>query len=133
MTIERPIVVRSTARALFETDGVRTERVNRSASLVAEHDTLPKRHSFTSTVSSGTMGSNDENREQHLSHSVSDPAVSGESYILSLQYTGFRYYSTDQSSPAGPNERLETTDQQTHEPGQSTPSSSQGMLELKTG
>ena len=79
MAIERPIIVRNTPRALFELDGTRAERVARSASLVADPDMQQKRSSYTSTLSSGTMGSNDGDvREQHLTHSISDPALSGE-------------------------------------------------------
>ncbi|PIO64161.1 hypothetical protein TELCIR_14220, partial [Teladorsagia circumcincta] len=69
MLIERPIIVRSTPRPIFEADAGRAERVARSDS---------KRQSYASTASSGTMGSAEgDSRESRLHQSQPDPTIPG--------------------------------------------------------
>ncbi|KAK5986025.1 DHR-1 domain-containing protein [Trichostrongylus colubriformis] len=76
MLIERPIIVRSTPRPIFEADAGRAERVARSVSVVGDSDS--KRQSYASTASSGTMGSAEgDSRESRLHQSQPDPTIPG--------------------------------------------------------
>ncbi|KAK6028421.1 hypothetical protein OSTOST_05532 [Ostertagia ostertagi] len=101
MLIERPIIVRSTPRPIFEADAGRAERVARSVSVVGDSvrvayffvscsKHLPryslfaavmvdsKRQSYASTASSGTMGSAEgDSRESRLHQSQPDPTIPG--------------------------------------------------------
>ncbi|EYC06394.1 hypothetical protein Y032_0076g1034 [Ancylostoma ceylanicum] len=76
MLIERPIIVRSTTRPIFEADAGRAERIARSVSVVGDQDS--KRQSYASTASSGTMGSTEgDSRESRLHQSQPDPTIPG--------------------------------------------------------
>ncbi|VDO08956.1 unnamed protein product [Haemonchus placei] len=76
MLIERPIIIRSTPRPIFEADAGRAERVARSVSVVGDSDS--KRQSYASTASSGTMGSAEgDSRESRLHQSQPDPTIPG--------------------------------------------------------
>nr|CDJ83685.1 Dedicator of cytokinesis domain containing protein [Haemonchus contortus] len=76
MLIERPIIIRSTPRPVFEADAGRAERVARSVSVVGDSDS--KRQSYASTASSGTMGSAEgDSRESRLHQSQPDPTIPG--------------------------------------------------------
>ncbi|KJH41274.1 dedicator of cytokinesis [Dictyocaulus viviparus] len=78
MVAERPIIVRSTTRQIYETDAGRAERIARSVSVAGEQDSLSKRQSCASTASSGTMGSTEgESRESRLHQSQPDPTIPG--------------------------------------------------------
>ncbi|VDL84929.1 unnamed protein product, partial [Nippostrongylus brasiliensis] len=76
LLVERPIIVRSTPRQIFEADAGRVERIARSVSVVSDQDS--KRQSYASTASSGTMGSVEgDSRESRLHQSQPDATIPG--------------------------------------------------------
>ncbi|RCN44351.1 hypothetical protein ANCCAN_09628 [Ancylostoma caninum] len=87
MLIERPIIVRSTTRPIFEADAGRAERIARSVSVVGDQDS--KRQSYASTASSGTMGSTEgDSRESRLHQSQPDPTIPG----MTVAFFSFFFY-----------------------------------------
>ncbi|VDM56495.1 unnamed protein product, partial [Angiostrongylus costaricensis] len=89
MVTERPIIVRSTSRQIFEADAGHADRIARSVSVVGDQDSFSKRQSCASTASSGTMGSAEgESRESRLHQSQPDPTIPGVYYSRQNIFSG---------------------------------------------
>ncbi|CAI4226264.1 unnamed protein product [Auanema sp. JU1783] len=81
MMMERPIIARTCAKPIFEFETGHSDRIARSASLLADgnpQENLIKRLSCASSASTGTMGSLEgELREPRLHMSHPDPIIAG--------------------------------------------------------